>query len=88
MDLDNFKHTNDSHDHEAGDTLLCRFVVCANQIFRGDDVFCRFGGEEFVALLPNTSAEQAQIAAERLRTAFVAESNTEQTLSTPITVSS
>jgi diguanylate cyclase (GGDEF)-like protein len=87
MDLDNFKLINDCHGHDAGDALLCRFVVCANKIFRGEDVFCRFGGEEFVALLPNTSAEQAQVAAERLRTAFAADSNTEQALSTPITVS-
>ncbi|MBI1422135.1 MAG: diguanylate cyclase [Gammaproteobacteria bacterium] len=87
MDLDNFKHVNDRHGHEAGDTLLCRFVVCANKIFRGEDVFCRFGGEEFVALLPNTSAEQAQVAAERLRTVFAAEADMEKTLSMPITVS-
>lgn len=87
MDLDNFKQINDCHGHHAGDALLCRFVVCASQIFRGEDIFCRYGGEEFVALLPNTSADQAQISAERLRIAFAAESNLEQALSTPVTVS-
>jgi diguanylate cyclase (GGDEF)-like protein len=87
MDLDKFKHINDQYGHEAGDALLCRFVVCANKIFRGEDVFCRFGGEEFVALLPNTSAEQAHVAAERLRTAFAEESHEASTLTTPLTVS-
>jgi diguanylate cyclase (GGDEF)-like protein len=87
MDLDNFKHINDRHGHDVGDALLCRFVASANQIFRGEDVFCRFGGEEFVALLQNTSAAQAQIAAERMRTAFAAESSSEQALATTITVS-
>ena len=79
MDLDNFKQINDRLGHDAGDALLCRFVAIAGQIVRGEDVFCRFGGEEFVALLPNTSAEQALVAAERLRTAFAAESAATET---------
>ena len=87
MDLDNFKQINDCHGHDVGDALLCSFVASANQIFRGEDVFCRFGGEEFVALLPNTSAKQAQVAAERMRSAFAADSSSERALSTPITVS-
>ena len=74
MDLDRFKQINDRLGHDGGDTLLCRFVAIAGQMLRGEDVFCRFGGEEFVALLPNTSAEQALVAAERLRTAFAGES--------------
>lgn len=77
MDLDNFKQINDCYGHDAGDALLCRFVAIAGQILRGEDVFCRFGGEEFVALLPNASAEQALVAAERLRNAFAEESATE-----------
>jgi len=76
MDLDKFKQVNDRLGHDAGDTLLCRFVDIAGDILRGEDVFCRFGGEEFVALLPDTSAEKALVAAERLRTAFAAESAT------------
>jgi diguanylate cyclase (GGDEF)-like protein len=74
MDLDHFKQINDRLGHDAGDTLLCLFVASAGRILRGEDIFCRFGGEEFVALLPNASAEQAQVAAERLRSAFAAES--------------
>ncbi|MGA7800412.1 MAG: GGDEF domain-containing protein [Gammaproteobacteria bacterium] len=76
MDLDRFKQINDRLGHDGGDTLLCRFVAIAGRILRGEDIFCRFGGEEFVALLPETSAEQALVAAERLRTAFAGESAT------------
>lgn len=74
MDLDKFKEINDRLGHNAGDTLLCRFVAIADGVLRDEDVFCRFGGEEFVALLPNTSAKLALVAAERLRTAFAIES--------------
>jgi diguanylate cyclase (GGDEF)-like protein len=74
MDLDNFKQANDYYGHDGGDTLLCNFVSIANRILRGEDIFCRFGGEEFVALLPNTNIEQALVAAERLRTTFADES--------------
>ena len=76
MDLDEFKKINDQLGHEAGDVILCRFVTIAEEILRNEGVFCRFGGEEFVALIPNASAEQALIAAERLRTAFAADSQT------------
>ena len=74
MDLDKFKKINDQLGHEAGDMLLCRFVDIANRVLRDEDVFCRFGGEEFVALLPNASSELALKVAERLRSAFALES--------------
>ncbi len=70
MDLDDFKLINDQLGHNAGDTMLCRFVAIADEVLRADDIFCRYGGEEFVALLPNTSGQKALVAAERLRTAF------------------
>ena len=72
MDLDDFKQINDTLGHDAGDVLLCNFVTVADEVLRTNDVFCRYGGEEFVALLPNTSADQALVAAERLRTTFAA----------------
>jgi diguanylate cyclase (GGDEF)-like protein len=91
VDLDEFKQVNDQLGHDAGDTLLCRFVSIAGDILRGEDIFCRFGGEEFVALLPNTPSEQALIVAERLRIAYAQGSATIKTLRgagpTPITVS-
>jgi diguanylate cyclase (GGDEF)-like protein len=89
MDLDRFKQINDLLGHHRGDELLCRFVAIAGQVLRGEDIFCRFGGEEFVALLPNTCAEMALVAAERLRTAFAVESSgtANKELSFTITVS-
>lgn len=70
MDLDHFKRINDLLGHAAGDDILCRFVAVAGRVLRTEDVFARFGGEEFVALLPNTDGKQALAAAERLRAAF------------------
>ncbi len=80
MDLDKFKQINDRFGHDTGDVILCRFVNIAEQMLRVEDVFCRFGGEEFVALLPNTPAKQALVAAERLRMAFAVESVATDTL--------
>lgn len=71
MDLDEFKKVNDLLGHDLGDKVLCRFVTVAQEMLREEDIFCRFGGEEFIALLPNTSAQAALIAANRLRHAFV-----------------
>lgn len=70
MDLDRFKRINDLLGHAAGDDILCHFVAVAERVLRTEDVFARFGGEEFVALLPDTGGEQALAAAERLRVAF------------------
>ncbi len=70
IDLDEFKKVNDCLGHDFGDKVLCRFVAIAQQELREDDIFCRFGGEEFVAVLPNTSAEAALTVANRLRNAF------------------
>lgn len=70
MDLDHFKQVNDRLGHAAGDDALCRFVAVAEKQLRTEDVLARFGGEEFVALLPDTSADKALAAAERLRVAF------------------
>ncbi|PKM43694.1 MAG: hypothetical protein CVV05_12560 [Gammaproteobacteria bacterium HGW-Gammaproteobacteria-1] len=76
MDLDHFKQINDYLGHSSGDAILCRFVATAERVLRSEDVFCRFGGEEFVALLPSTAAGPALIAAERIRAAFAADAAT------------
>lgn len=73
MDLDEFKKVNDLLGHEFGDKVLCCFVSVAEKTLRDDDVFCRFGGEEFVALLANTGSADALVVANRLRSAFQAE---------------
>ncbi|HSV29167.1 MAG TPA: GGDEF domain-containing protein, partial [Candidatus Omnitrophota bacterium] len=87
MDLDHFKQINDRHGHAAGDTYLCRFVAVAEQTLRAEDVVCRFGGEEFVALMPAASPAQALSAAERLRTAFADAVQSDPTLPVAATVS-
>jgi diguanylate cyclase (GGDEF)-like protein len=66
MDLDGFKHINDGQGHLAGDTLLKKIAHRVSSSMRVIDVVGRFGGDEFVMLLPDTDEEQATIVAERL----------------------
>jgi len=66
MDLDHFKRINDKHGHAVGDNVLIHFSSTVMQLLRGVDHFARFGGEEFVALLPETTATEAQAVAERI----------------------
>lgn len=89
MDLDRFKQVNDYLGHNGGDELLCQFVAVAGHVLRSEDIFCRYGGEEFIALLPNTAAELALVAADRLRSAYTAGTpkNVQYILPFPITVS-
>ena len=58
LDLDHFKAVNDDHGHEAGDLVLQRFSDTVRGCIRGDDLFARIGGEEFVVVLPDSTAEQ------------------------------
>jgi diguanylate cyclase (GGDEF)-like protein len=67
LDVDNFKAINDSFGHSTGDKILKDIADLANYIMRQSDCFGRFGGEEFIALLANTSPENAHNLAERLR---------------------
>jgi len=69
MDLDHFKAVNDTHGHQRGDQVLIDFVAKANGLLRRPDQLARFGGEEFVALLPETTLAEAQGVAERIREA-------------------
>ncbi len=67
MDLDHFKKVNDVHGHAKGDEVLVEIAnVCLNAV-RGSDVFARFGGEEFAALLPMTTLSQSEALGHRLR---------------------
>jgi len=67
LDLDHFKHFNDTFGHEAGDTLLRELGNFLKQHLRGSDIACRYGGEEFALILPETSLENARGRAEQLR---------------------
>lgn len=71
LDIDHFKRVNDAHGHEIGDTVLKNLVAFCNEHLRAQDVLGRYGGEEFLILMPGTSAEAARGACERLRTALV-----------------
>jgi len=67
IDIDHFKKVNDTHGHSAGDEVLKAFAAVCRRTFRQTDVIGRFGGEEFLAILPETSLDEACVIAERLR---------------------
>lgn len=67
FDVDRFKHVNDTYGHSAGDTVLCQVGERAGRAMRGGDTLGRFGGEEFVLLLPEADANEASLVAERIR---------------------
>ena len=65
-DIDNFKKMNDTYGHDFGDTVLCQVADVLSSNIRGSDIVCRFGGDEFVIILPNTSLEITRRRAEQL----------------------
>jgi diguanylate cyclase (GGDEF)-like protein len=69
IDVDHFKRVNDTHGHDVGDLVLRQVADCLKHTARTQDVICRIGGEEFLALCPDTDAAAASQCAERLRKA-------------------
>lgn len=69
FDIDNFKEFNDSFGHEAGDVTLQNLCQMLKALIRTEDVACRYGGDEFVIILPDSSAELAAQRAEDMRIA-------------------
>lgn len=67
MDIDDFKNVNDTYGHPVGDVLLREIANVITQTVRTIDIPARYGGEEFSVILPETTAEDARIIAERLR---------------------
>jgi diguanylate cyclase (GGDEF)-like protein len=69
LDIDHFKRINDEHGHAAGDTALASFAGIVSSTLRSADSFGRWGGEEFLAVLPETDHDEALATAERVRDA-------------------
>lgn len=70
LDLDHFKQVNDRYGHPAGDLVLRKFTEITKTCLRREDLMGRFGGEEFMVLLPDTAPDAARVVAERIRTAI------------------
>jgi diguanylate cyclase (GGDEF)-like protein len=67
LDIDHFKSFNDNHGHEAGDALLRALGSVLQKRMRGEDIVCRYGGEEFTIILPEASLEDTRRRAEEVR---------------------
>jgi len=67
IDIDHFKRFNDQHGHQAGDQVLRDFSVFLKGFVRATDLACRYGGEEFILILPEVSQSKAQQIADRIR---------------------
>ena len=73
IDIDFFKAINDTYGHDAGDDVLRDFAMRIKRSIRGIDLACRYGGEEFVIVMPETDMAVAAMVAERLRRRIAAE---------------
>ena len=71
LDIDHFKVVNDSHGHDVGDKVLVEVANSIKAELRTQDLIARWGGEEFLAILPDTNLEQARASAERVRQALM-----------------
>ncbi len=69
LDIDHFKHLNDTHGQQFGDRVLATVAQCIERASRDSDVVARFGGEEFVVLLTDVTIGNTEIVAERIRSA-------------------
>lgn len=67
LDVDKFKNINDTYGHVIGDIVLCEIASRIKSCVRNNDIVARYGGEEFSVILPNLTAEQACVIAERIR---------------------
>ena len=70
MDIDHFKQVNDTYGHLVGDRILIAVTRIARTILRDGDVLIRYGGEEFLAVLPAASCEDLRLVGERMRRAI------------------
>jgi diguanylate cyclase (GGDEF)-like protein/PAS domain S-box-containing protein len=72
MDVDHFKRFNDTHGHDAGDALLREVGLTIKRNLRAEDIACRYGGEEILLIMPDSTLEVAQQRAEQIRAAIAA----------------
>lgn len=86
-DIDKFKRINDHYGHDAGDAVIQEMARRLAATARGADVYARWGGEEFILLLPNTDHEQARFQAERMRRNVEADPVQIDYFTIPVTIS-
>ncbi len=93
MDIDHFKNVNDRHGHQMGDQVLQELGKLLNASVRKGDIACRFGGEEFLVIMPNSSLENTHQRADEIRAAFeglasrlIQDSGTRVTLSAGVVI--
>ena len=67
FDIDHFKSINDRYGHDVGDQVICDFASVIASILQGDDIAARWGGEEFIVLMPGTELDRAVLMAEMVR---------------------
>jgi len=84
FDIDNFKYINDTFGHNSGDNILKEITTLVSNNIRGSDIFGRWGGEEFIIILPKTTAEKAFVLADNLRLLI---SNNNFSINNTVTVS-
>jgi len=70
IDLDRFKRVNDTAGHAAGDFVLTEIATLLKRHIRGTDIACRYGGEEFMLVLPNATLQSARVRAEAICSAI------------------
>ena len=86
FDLDHFKKINDTYGHEFGDVILQKFADIIRRNSRSSDYSFRYGGEEFLILLPQTDGTEALAVGEKIRKIMAETTNSEQLSDTPVTV--
>ena len=87
FDLDFFKEINDTYGHAFGDHVICEFSACLKRLSRHPDFIFRYGGEEFLTLLPHTDITGARIAAEKICSSWENKTHSDGVQSATVTVS-
>ncbi len=87
IDLDHFKAFNDSHGHQVGDLILKQVAAAIKYAARDSDICCRYGGEEFAVILPDTKAKNAEVLAARIHEQVARVSRKQPVERRPITIS-